>query len=83
MNTHNPYYVRIFIQRDRFSVVHVVFLQLFHITDKVEQAVIAVLFISRRFSKQHFRIGKPLLPGGQRRYIGEVIVLLKKGLQKL
>ena len=69
MDAHNPSHIRLLIHRTRAAIVHLVFLQLLHITDKGKKAMAACLFKRRCPQQQHFQIGPAAVPFRIRRHI--------------
>ena len=76
MNAHNAHHIRIFIQNIRFSIIHVIFFQLFHIADEMEQPIITRLFKSRRLLQKHLHI-RPPLPSARQR--GDIVHITRFG----
>ena len=83
MDTHDPDHIGIFIQSVRLTVIHVIFFQLLHVTDKVEQSEITGLLESGCLRKQHLYICTPLAAGGKCRHIIQIIIIVKYSLQQV
>ena len=56
MNTHDPYRIRLFIHDPGFSVINVIFFQLFDIPHKMKQSFVACSFKRLCFFHQHLYV---------------------------
>ena len=83
VDTHDPDHIGIFIQSIRLSVIHIVFFQLFHVTDKMKQSEITGLLESGCLRKQHLHIRAALAAGGKCRHIIQIIIIVKYPLQQV
>ena len=83
MDTHDPDHIGIFIQGVRLTVIHVIFFQLLHVTDKVEQSEITGLLESGCLRKQHLYICTPLAAGGKCRHIIQIVIVIQDPLQQV
>ena len=69
MDTHDLHGSTVRARQRRLAEIHLVFLHLLYIPDKMKQPVIADLLVILRFLKQHLHIGDPLLPARERPHL--------------
>ena len=83
MDRHDPDNIRLLGKERRFSKIHVIFLQLLHIADKLKQPMIAGCFKFHRLFQQHFQIGTSLLSARKCCHIFDIMKTTHHCLRKL
>ena len=69
MDTHDPHGVIFLSHCGRLAEIGIIFLEIFNISDKMEQPLVAGLLIFRRFLHQHIQVRPPGLSCRHRRDI--------------
>ncbi len=83
MDRHDPDNIRLLGKKGRFSKIHIIFLQLLHIADKLKQPMITGRFKFHRLFQQHFQIGTSLLPARKCCHIFDIMETAHHCLRKL
>ena len=83
MDAHNPYHIRIFIQKPRLTIIHIIFFQLLYIPYKVKQPKITGFFKIRGAGEKHFHIGPALAAPGKRRHIIQIVKVIHQLCEQL
>ncbi len=83
VNRHNPHRIGILPHNLRFPVIHLIFLQLVNIADKMVQPMVTALFIRSRLFQKHKKIRLSSRASRHSGRIAPVSRILQNPVQKL